>query len=94
MSHLIENQLAEIKAIITQQTFEKKEILTLSEAALHIGISKSYLYKLTSARKIPFYRPEVKLIFFKKSELEDWILNNRQDPYNEPKHTHTSNRSK
>ena len=93
MSHLIENQLAEIKAIITQQTFEKKEILTLSEAAQHIGISKSYLYKLTSARKIPFYRPEVKLIFFKKSELEEWILNNRQDPYNESHHNSTGKKS-
>lgn len=73
----MENQLDEIKQFMTQQVISKKEILTLSEAAIYAGISKSYVYKLTSARQIPFYRPATKLIFFKRTELDAWLLQNR-----------------
>lgn len=77
MSHLIEVHLAEIREIIIQQKLLQKDFLTLSEAVVYIGISKSFMYKLTSTRKIPFYRPETKLIFFKRSELDAWVLSNR-----------------
>lgn len=77
MTPKMENQLDEIKQYMTQQVISKKEILTLSEAAIYAGISKSYVYKLTSARQIPFYRPATKLIFFKRTELDAWLLQNR-----------------
>jgi excisionase family DNA binding protein len=76
--HSIERQLSEIKNHIAQQAISQKEILTLSEAAIFAGISKSYLYKMTSERRIPYYRPESKLIYFKRSELENWLLKNRK----------------
>jgi len=77
MDHKIEKQLDEINQYITQQALFQKEILTLSEAAAYAGISKSYVYKLTSARQIPFYRPANKLIFFKRTDLDAWLLQNR-----------------
>ena len=83
MSNILETQLAEIRELIIQQKLVQKDFLTLNDAAVYIGISKSYLYKLTSTRKIPFYRPETKLIFFKRSELDAWILNNRNAPHEE-----------
>jgi excisionase family DNA binding protein len=79
----IERQLLEIKNHIAQQTTSQKEVLTLSESALYAGISKSYLYKLTSKRLIPFYRPETKLIFFKRTELDAWLLNKRSPSLSE-----------
>ena len=77
MSHLVEQKLEEIKAYMSQQVFANKAILNLSEAASYAGISKSYMYKLTSLRQIPFYRPATKLIFFKRTELDAWLLQNR-----------------
>ena len=77
MDHQIQTELAKINEYISKQAVLKKEILNLTEAALYAGISKSYLYKMTSKRKIPFYRPDSKLIFFKRLELDDWLLKNR-----------------
>ena len=46
MSHLIEQQLIEIKEFIVQQMLGNKEIMSLSEAAVYMNISKSFLYSL------------------------------------------------
>lgn len=54
-----------------------KDVLTFKEASEYTGISKSYLYKLTSAKKIPHYKPIGKLIYFEKDELDSWLLQNR-----------------
>ena len=42
----------------------------------YMGISKSYLYKLTSAKKISFYKPKGKMIYFSREELESYLLQN------------------
>lgn len=54
-----------------------KEILTIEEAAEFLSVSKSYLYKQTSAQAIPHYKPTGKRYYFKRSELEAWILAGR-----------------
>lgn len=50
-----------------------KTVINLSEAAVFTGYSESHLYNLTSKRGIPHYKKKRKL-FFKKTELEDWLL--------------------
>ncbi len=60
-----------------------KEVLTSDEAARYMGISKSYLYKLTMRREIPHFKPTGKLVFFNRAELEQWLQNNRIDTVNE-----------
>jgi len=54
-----------------------KEVLTFSEAAEYTGLSKSYLYKLTSTQKIPHYKPMGKCVFFNRIELEAFLQQNR-----------------
>ncbi len=54
-----------------------KEVLTLEEAALFMGLSKSSLYKMTHKHELPFFRPNGKLIYFEKSELLKWMRQNR-----------------
>ena len=54
-----------------------KDVLTLEEACSYCGISKSYMYKLTSAQQIPHFKPRDRLIYFKKSDLESCLLQNR-----------------
>ena len=54
-----------------------KEVLTSDEAAAYIGISMSYLYKLTHRREIPHYKPMGKVCYFNRKELEEWLQRNR-----------------
>lgn len=50
-----------------------KSILTLDEAVVFTGLSKQYLYRLTSNREIPHFK-KCRKLYFKKSELEEWLL--------------------
>lgn len=54
-----------------------KEVLTSGEAARYMGVSKSYLYKLTMKQEIPHYKPLGKMVYFNRRELEDWLQQNR-----------------
>lgn len=64
-------------AIVKGTVFCTKAILTSDEAAQYLGISKSYLYKLTMRHQIPFYKPLGKVCYFDRLELENWIRENR-----------------
>ncbi len=55
----------------------ENEFINAKEAALFLGISMANLYKLTSAKNIPFYKPSKKL-YFKKSELTSYINKSKQ----------------
>ena len=70
----IMQQLAEIKALTL---LAAKEMLTIDDAVLYTGLGKSYLYVLTCKKKIPFYKPNGNKVYFKKSELNDWLQRNR-----------------
>ncbi len=76
----IKQQLAEIKALTL---LAAKEMLTMDDAVLYTGLGKSYLYVLTCKKKIPFYKPNGKNIYFKKSELNDWLQRNRVNSIDE-----------
>ena len=54
-----------------------KEVLNFEEAAIFLNFKESYLYKLTSAQKIPHYKPLGKLCYFNRLELESWLMQNR-----------------
>lgn len=68
-----------------------KSILDIKEAALFTGFSVGHLYRLTSGRRIPHFKKNQKLLF-KKSELEDWLLENKvmtEDEINQRATTYT-----
>lgn len=54
-----------------------KTILTIDEVAIITGLTKSWIYKATCAKKIPYYKPNGKLVYFDKKEIEDWMKQNR-----------------
>ena len=71
-------QLQEVADLIAANTlFCTKEVLTSDEAARYMGISKSYLYKLTMRGEIPHYKPMGKMCYFNRAELEVWLQQNR-----------------
>jgi excisionase family DNA binding protein len=73
----IQNELKEIKELLKKQTIQQKEILTIGEASEFLGLSVSRLYKMTSNKEIPHYKPGGKKIYLNRNEIESWILNSR-----------------
>jgi excisionase family DNA binding protein len=66
-------QLDRIETAILSQ----KTVLTFDEAARYVGTSKSDLYKKTCSRTIPHYKPRGKMVYFERTELDNWLLQNR-----------------
>lgn len=60
-----------------------KKVLTFEEAANYMGVSKSFLYKATSQKLISHYKPNGKMIFFDREELEAYLLSVRVKPQSE-----------
>lgn len=58
------------------QSASNKHILNFEEALSYLKVSKSFLYKMTSKGEITYYKPNGKLIYFKRSDLDDWMLKN------------------
>ena len=54
-----------------------KRVLNIEDAALLTGLTVQHLYKLTSARQIPFSKPNGKQVYFDKEELENWMRKGR-----------------
>lgn len=73
MEKSLEKRVAEIE----ENLFIHKNVLSFEEASKFLNLSKSYLYKLTSAGLIPHYKPQGKMLYFEKVELEEWL---RQNP--------------
>lgn len=55
---------------LNQKTIPER--LSLIEAAQYLGVSKSYMYKLTHTRTIPFNKFGKRVIFYTK-ELDEWV---------------------
>ena len=69
----IEEHIEELESLV----YATKNVLSFDEASKYLNLSKSYLYKLTSAQQIPHYKPQGKMIYFEKDALEAWL---RQNP--------------
>lgn len=57
-------------------TFVGKDILSFQEAIQYLDLSESSLYKLTSDSKITFFKPNGGKLYFKKTDLDNWMLQN------------------
>jgi excisionase family DNA binding protein len=73
----IEERLEAVEAALEMAGIAKKEVLTLAELSKYTGLSRSYLYKLTMRRVIPHSKPAGKMLFFRREEIEIWLLQNR-----------------
>ena len=73
MEKTLEMRVEELERML----FLTKNVLSFDEASTFLNLAKSYLYKLTSGNLIPHYKPQGKMLYFEKSELEAWL---RQNP--------------
>jgi len=71
---MIDQRLDNIETML----LSSKTALTFDEAAKYTGLSKSYMYKLSATGGIPCYKPSGKVLFFNRTELDNWMLQNRK----------------
>lgn len=61
----------------------QSEVITVKGLSILTGWSKGEIYKKTSKGILPYYKPNGKTIYFKKAEIEKWLLSNRQSTKDE-----------
>ena len=62
---------------------QDKNILTVDDLIDYTGYSQKQIYKLTSTRAIPHYKPNGRKLFFKRNEVDAWITKGRVKTMNE-----------
>lgn len=72
----ITKQLEEIQKLLKKKDDKP---LNFVEAAHYLSLSHSTLYKLTYQRKIPCHKPTGKVLYFFKSELDEWITKKSEE---------------
>ena len=78
--NLIIQNIADIKKYTLLAT---KNVLNMDDVVLLTGLSKSHIYKLTYKKEIPYYKPNGKLIYFDRQEVEMWMKQNRVNSFAE-----------
>ena len=81
--NLILDKLTEIANKLDEQNLLQKTVLNFNEACTFLDVSPSHLYKLTSTKSIPHFCPQGKKLYFKRTELDDWLQRNRQSSADE-----------
>jgi excisionase family DNA binding protein len=80
LSNLIETSL---KKVLLESNLEKDEdsalpeLLNITQASVYLNLAKQTLYGFTSKGEIPYLKRGKKL-YFKKSELANWINDGRR----------------
>lgn len=80
-------ELQEIKNLLKLN----KQVLNLDEFCMYTGMSKQYVYQLTSTGKIKFSRPVGKLIYFDIDDVIDFLKQNPVEPQKDIKQQATNN---
>ena len=62
---------------MNNKRIEHEAPLTVREAAAYLGIKQSFLYKLTSQGRIPFYKPAGGKLYFTRNDLEGYLYRGR-----------------
>lgn len=81
----LDDLVSSLKSLRTSISVQSKSTLTKEEAADYLGLTVKSLLDLTHKKLIPYYKPNGKMIYFDKEELDEWIRRNRQTPVYERK---------
>ncbi len=95
MKHLstskVYKELVDIKQLIENQDLE---LLDVKQAAEYLKLQPSYIYSLIHQKKIPYYKPLGKRVYFSRRELNEWITKSKiksveevEEDYNKQKET-------
>lgn len=76
-------KLERIEKLLETQQAMQKQVLNFNDTCIYLELSQSHLYKLTSTGSIPHYKPNGKKLYFKREELDTWLLRNRNNSIDE-----------
>ncbi|MGC4035713.1 MAG: helix-turn-helix domain-containing protein [Chitinophagaceae bacterium] len=68
------NNVSTLSTKIDELKILQKTVFNFEEVCSYLKISKSHLYKLTSQRVIPHFCPQGKKLYFKREEIDIWLL--------------------
>lgn len=71
------HQQRELKEAIGLNMIQQKEMLNVQELSEYIGMSTSSIYKLVYNNIIPFYKPNGKILYFDREEINTWLRQNK-----------------
>ncbi|MCA4807320.1 helix-turn-helix transcriptional regulator [Myroides odoratimimus] len=71
------HQQRELKDAIGLNLIQQKEMLNVQELSDYIGMSTSSIYKLVYNNIIPFYKPNGKILYFDREEINNWLRQNK-----------------
>ena len=72
-------KLSQLEQKIAEQNLLHKEVINFNDAFKYLDISASHLYKLTSQKQIPHFCPQGKKLYFRRQEIDEWLMRNRQE---------------
>lgn len=78
IQNVVLEKLEHLEKLISVNNMLQKPVLNFQEASQYLEVSPSHLYKLTSKRAIPHFCPNGKKLYFKREELNIWLLRNKQ----------------
>ena len=52
---------------------KKENFIRMDDVVKLTGFTRNYLYQLVHDKKIPHYKPTARTLFFRESEITDWI---------------------
>ena len=73
-TQIILEKLERIEAILSKTV---KPILTVEDLVDYTGFKRSYIYKLVHLNEIPYSKPQGKVLFFDREEIDDWLRRNK-----------------
>ena len=73
---IILKEIRFLKEEIKLRNLYRKRLLTIEQASMVSGVSKSYIQKLVASKKLPHSKPTGKLIFIHRRDLENFLSQN------------------
>lgn len=84
IKEIVLKQLADIRKF---SLLAAKNTLDVDDVVALTGLSKGFVYKLTCRKEIPHYKPNGKLLYFDRQEIESWMKQNRVNTIEEAEQT-------
>ena len=73
-NQMILEKLNRLERLLVDST---KQIFNVDDLINYTGFTRSYIYKLVHKNVIPYSKPNGKILFFSKSEIDAWLLQNK-----------------
>ena len=69
--------MAKLERIEQLTLLSAKDVFNMDDLVAYTGLTKGYLYRLVCERAIPYYKGNGKMNYFKRDDINAWLLRNR-----------------